>query len=447
MTSFPPIIPSPVLPLRRPLPLPPPPLATTIIDFSPQALEIDQVAEAAGTINPDIPPPTLPTINSADTNPNSNRAFADVFMGNAPDILFVAEYADANADPVGVLIVWENYYNASHYEVWKRVYTAQDNSWQRIFIIDSTHLKTETDQYRPYIEKRLKFRIASDYFAILDTDVKTDTIVQYKVAAGNYPASAAVDYEAVLKSQGALSLVDINTTDTIFDFSQRVFGTRDYGWIISLLNFGAQFFGKAPVTVPLRQFIIGSQAYVPKNLALIPKIVQESIYYFGLYATLKNMLSYTSDTTDLVGYTNFIPLILESINTSNNTLSYNTLQAKLKIAYPNYADYMNRLSQGTIQNQPIIIPNYTDASSFTSLTDLTFMFLRLNTILVTVLYALDKDPAIRAAADVAARAAADAAAAAQAGNAAPASYDEKSLGPEYTPRNYFDEIGIYRKIP
>ena len=374
-------------------------MATTIIDFSPQALEIDQVAQAAGAINPDIPPPSLPTVNT-DTNPNSNRYFGDVFLNNAPDILFVAEYADPNADSAGVLVVWENYYNASHYELWKRVYTAQDSSWQRIFIIDSTHLRTETDQYRPYIENRLKFNIASDYFAILDTDVKTDSIVQYKVAAGNYPASAAVDYEVVLKSQGALNTISVNSTDTIFDFSQRVFGSPDYGWILALLNNNAQFFGKVPAATPLRNFI-GSQAYVPRDLGIIPKIVQESIYYFGLYATLQNMFNYTRDSTDEVGNSNFFTYVLQSINTSNNTLSYNALQSRLKDAYPSYSDYISRLAKGSISNQPIVIPNFSDATSFGSLTELTYMFLRLNTILVSVLYALDKDPAIMAAAKAA----------------------------------------------
>ncbi len=364
-------------------------MPTTIIDFSPQALEIDEVAEAAGTIDPNIPPPAIPTINISATV-NRSRPVGENFAANAPDILFVAEYALPGQESQGALVVWENYYNATHYEVFKRVYTAQDDAWKRIFIIDSGHLATETAQYKPYIENRLGLNIDIGYYAILDTDVAVDQIVEYKVAAGNYPNSADLDFEILLRSQGQLSTVPVNSTDKLTDFSNRVFGSPDYGWLIALLNPGAQYFGKKAAMTPLSQFI-GPTAYVPNDLSFIPRALQESIYYFGLKATFTNLFNYTRDTVDVIGTTDFFQLVVDSIDESKNALSYSVLQQKLQQAYPRYADYMTQLRNGKLPNSPLDIPNYSDDNRFNSLSDFTYTFLRVNTMLVGVLYANDND--------------------------------------------------------
>jgi hypothetical protein len=368
-------------------------MATTIIDFSPQALEIDQVAEAAGTINPNVPPPTLPTVNIS-TDPNSDRGFGNVYVANAPDILFVAEYASPGANAIGALIVFENYYNSSHYELWKRVYTSQDATWQRIFIIDSTHLKDETARFRDYIENRLGFTIPAGYYAVLDTDVQADQIVEYKIAAGNYPTSAAVDYEVVLFSQGGLNSVPVNAGETVFGFSQRVFGTSDYAWIASLMNLNVPFFGKRAATQPMLSFLQGATtAYVPRDLGIIPKLVQESIYFFGVRATVKNLLKYTKDPTEIA--TKFYDLVLASILENDTTLSYGTLLAKLWETYPKYERYTYDINNGVVKNQPITLPVFPPVTRFNNLLDLTTMFLCLNSALIGAVYALDGDPVLK----------------------------------------------------
>ena len=81
-------------------------MPATIIDFQPQALEIDQIASAAGTVNPNVPAPTLPTVNTS-INPASDRSLGNTFIGNAPDILFTAEYAGTGKSSSGILVCWE----------------------------------------------------------------------------------------------------------------------------------------------------------------------------------------------------------------------------------------------------------------------------------------------------------------------------------------------------
>ena len=347
----------------------------TVIDFSPSALEIDQVADAVGIINPNINtlPPQFPYANP-NSNPNTDPEYANRFISASPDILFVAEYGGPNMPAAGALVVWEAYYNATHYELYRRDYLAQDDSWQRVLLIDTNHLAAETVNFQSYISDVLKIPINYQYYAILDTDVGVDKITEYKVVASFYPSSANIDYGRTFLSKGLINTLDLSSpAETLPDFAQRTMGSSDYAWIVALLNSNINYFGKDPALHPLSEVVSG-QLYVPKDPNIIPKAFQESIYFFGLTETLRNVFNRTGNRLQSG---RFFDDVLGSVNESAKRLSYVTLQSKLSADFPNYKGH---------SQSGFVVPQYADTTHFNTLGSLNLMFLRLNTFYLAALY-------------------------------------------------------------
>lgn len=383
----------------------------TIIDFSPSALETESVAEAARSVKADIPAPPLPTI-SIPVDLTADRDASRTFHKNSPDILFVAEYAPAGT-MLGALVVWEAYYNATHYELYRKNLISADQSWTRMLFLDSNNLANETARFAPYIQDKLGLAIPGGYFAILDGAVKRDRIYQYKLVASYYPKNANVDYESILQSKGLVNAYPITSNgDTVFDFSNRAFGTPDYAWVVALLNNGVQYFGRNAATKPLSSFLGPEQlVFLPKALNQVLQLIAESVYFFGIVNTVSNLLNRTRDQTEI---SSFYSSVLASINVEKNVLSYSALQTKIMQDFPAYQHLNSVLQKAAAPNTggiagavvqtvyrsaaatiPVQIPTYDDTTSFDNFGALTLMFLRLNTILISAVYAQDNDTRIQ----------------------------------------------------
>src|SRR3990167_8045388 len=123
----------------------------------------------------------LETKSAASAGPSSGN-----FVDLEPKILFITEYIVSD-EYVGLLIVWEKYFNATHYEVFKRNVFGFKSNFERILFLDSNSLSEERAHYMDYINNVLGFSSVSesDVYVVLDTFVKQDRIYEYKSVQNN----------------------------------------------------------------------------------------------------------------------------------------------------------------------------------------------------------------------------------------------------------------------
>ncbi len=378
----------------------------TVIDYSPSAIDTESLSQATEQVVKEYGVPKG-TANVYE-NVTSRRDYAEIFANGRPELIFVAEYAPQE-EFIGTLLVWERYYTATHYEIYKRNITSASTSWSRILFIDKASLVTETGNFKPYIQDKLGLDINRDYYAILDTGVKDDRIYEYKVVASYYPTSYDIDLAAILQSKGLVTAVDIaNNRDTVFEVSQKTLGSESFAWIISLLNDKVAFFGRVAAMNPAK--FPSGKVLIPKTMNHIVQIIQESIHFFGIKSTFLNLL----DRTRVVGYLDdFFKAAVVSVDEQKNVMSYTEFMRALNGQLPAFSN-LNKLIQGSqakptsnpfdqlrilamrvaVEKLPISIPTYDDVTTFDNITSLTLMFFRINSILIAAAYAQDNDPAI-----------------------------------------------------
>jgi hypothetical protein len=381
----------------------------TVIDYSPSAIDTASISQATEQIAKTLGVPKG-TADSLD-NPTAKRENAQKFSTGRTELMFVAEYAPQDTF-IGTLLVWERYYSATHYEVYKRNITSSSTSWSRILFIDKASLTTETESFKPYIKDKLGLDIDRNYYAILDTGVKDDRIYEYKVVASFYPTSSEIDFSSILESKGLVTFIDAtNSADTVFEVSAKTLGSESFAWIIALLNDRVSFFGRAAATNPAH--FDGSKVIIPKTMTHIVQIIQESIHFFGIKSTFLNLLNKTRAANTL---DDFFRLAVVSVDEQKNVMSYTEFMRALTGQLPAFSN-LNKLIQGSqakpttapldvyriqlmkqaVEKIPVSIPTYDDVTSFDNITSLTLMFFRINSILIAALYAQDNEPAIKKA--------------------------------------------------
>lgn len=353
----------------------------TIIDFSPTAGDIKKYIDAADKSA--IKPPEQP-VDAIVGSPASKRNVSKKFFNQSPDILFVADYR-YDQYKLAALIVWENYYSATHYEIHKRNRLSTNKDWERILFLNATTLTQETKNFQPYIEQVLGLKMNQNtYYAILDKSVSADAIYEYKVGAGYYPQSADIDYELIFESKGRNKWVDINVSDTIFELSTRLYGVRDFSWVISLFNKGCYIFGSIAAAKTVKSAVFNDESIVlPKDLGQVVRAFCESVYFFGLKASIRNMLNRMADTSK---QGEFFDEVINAIDEKKKVLSYNNLNNRLITISSAYADAVKKIRENNVTNTTLLIPQYDDQYSFDSVADLTIMFERLLSIFTAYVY-------------------------------------------------------------
>ena len=362
----------------------------TIIDFSPTAHEIDSMASTSvpKRLEP-LPKPQLSDV----PNILTDREASKTFYSHAPDMLFVSEYAPKGQFK-GVLVAFENYYNATHYEVFKRNKMAVDSSWKRILVITSSDLANESLQYLPYVTSFLAipFQVPKDGYIILDTDVILDRIYEYKIIATHYPGQAQPAagtelflYDVMLRSHGLTRDVEVANLDTLNTVSSRFLGSEDYGWVIALLNQNVYYFGAEVGHTSFSQMKLGTVT-LPNDFNDIVNIFVSSTHQFGLSASVYNLLLPLRKPEINAAFFNAVN---QSFDETSQTFSFRSLTTRLTSIYPAYKqiqDIANGVKKSNASDiASVTIFQYDDVANFNSFSTLHLFILQLNTIFINVI--------------------------------------------------------------
>lgn len=363
----------------------------TIIDFSPAATEIDDLASSGiGIFGLD----QLPWATTQTSNILTDRAASLKFSRNAPDMLFCAEYAP-NGVLLGVVVAWENYYSATHYEVFKRDKLSALSEWKRILMLSSADLVKESLLFAPYITTTLGIgiKIPQHAYCIMDGDVTIDRIYEYKVIATVYPGPQNVavpvqnfHYDIIMSSHDLLRVISFDPSDTLGSAAVRAFGTEDYAWVLSLLNENLFFFGDAAFKRTLGEVLKGkpsSTLRVPKDFDDIVKIFIESVHEYGLRQSIFNILSHLYPVGENAG---FFQSVNASFDATTNTFSFRSLSTRLAAQYAAYNKLIS-ITDAKALPKEITLFEYDDMNDFNDFANLHLFVVRLNTIFLNVMYA------------------------------------------------------------
>src|SRR3990167_1296300 len=131
------------------------------------------------------------------------------YINSEPQILFVSEYK-VDDKQAGVLLVFEKFFESTHYEIFKRNIFSTNSEFERILFIDSKNLEDERKNYISYIKDILGFNNIDEnkIFIYHDDELKSDRIYEYKVRAVFVPRTVnEIDYDSILQSKDLLKTI------------------------------------------------------------------------------------------------------------------------------------------------------------------------------------------------------------------------------------------------
>ena len=254
------------------------------------------------------------------------------YINSEPQILFVSEYK-VDDKQAGVLLVFEKFFESTHYEIFKRNIFSTNSEFERILFIDSKNLEDERKNYISYIKDILGFSNMDEnnIFIYHDNELKSDRIYEYKIRATFVPRIVdEIDYDSILESKDLLKTIQLVTsTANIFNFSTFSLGSDEQAWIISLLNEKLMFFGKL-AKEPLRNFInVGDVILVPSSVEDVMKIINDSVILFGVKNTVSRLIGLIGELDKSIK-----KIILESIDETTLSFSVDNIKDALLKEYP-----------------------------------------------------------------------------------------------------------------
>jgi hypothetical protein len=378
-------------PVAVPAPVRPPP--------PPPAPDVLRVVHLPDPPPPPLIIPKLPIYNLVGVSKLNSTLFEQAsadFARNKPQVYFVVDYV-VDGTKIGNLIVFKKYKTATHYEIFKRNIFTEISSFQRILFLDSADLLAETKQYSTYLSEHLGLNNLPEetYYCIMDPLVKYDRIYEYKVVASRIPRNAGeVDYDYILESKGLTQLtkVDSVTKSGLNNFSVVNLGSQQLSWIIALLNRGLSFFDVHTLLNPLSD-ILGPNAsiVVPKNVAHIKSIFDDSVSLFGIDQTLVQIISLLGGLSS-----DFRNSFNESLNNLSKTFSYNAFISSCRAKVPAFnlllsisehagnESALKRLSQLSIS-----VPNKVGTETYTTIEGLSNIFYFMQSIIFVVIRVQD----------------------------------------------------------
>lgn len=339
---------------------------SSVITFSPTIESIIKSNKLNVGISNNIPEESDTVFDRASQN----------FAENKPKVYFVCEYI-VEGKFLGVLVGFNYYQNATHYEIFKRNIFSENSYFDRILFLDTSSLVEETSNYIDYL-KNVGIAIdRSRHAVIFDPIIKSDRIYEYKVTASLSPATVEqLDYDFIMKSK---NLTTISVNNNGFNLSK----TTISGWVTALLNSEIDFFGRSSLVT--KQSVL-----LPSNYSSVMEITKEAYNVFGE----KNTLLKIART---IGGLNveFIDFFSSSIDEKNNVFSYDEFtnlvsnfsplfKSLLKISQSNTDFATSRLA-----NISILIPQTRGTESYMSLEGITKIFGFINTIYVSLLRSQD----------------------------------------------------------
>jgi hypothetical protein len=333
------------------------------------------------------------------------NSFAKNYTNSAPNILFICEYIVDNAN-IGLLIVFEKFYNSSHYEVFKRN-VFSDNTFQRILFLDSENLKKETSYYIPYLKDVLGISLEDDsYYVIFDPIIKNDRIYEYKIRASKVPLTVdEVDFDSILISKNLITKVDVNVAkiQSVFTFASNVFNNSNLAWVVALLNEDVDFFGvNAKEVTQLGSILVKENGetlpglLIPKDTNDILEIYKISVSFFGVQKTIRHILKTLGGLSD-----EFKDVVVNSIDASSSRFSYDLFLNGIRDISPalnlilSISESGNTLAVDRLSTISIKIPTSTGSESLSSIESLTKVFAFINSVYLDVLYGKENIEGIR----------------------------------------------------
>src|SRR3990167_2207870 len=206
------------------------------------------------------------------------------FVEGKPDILFICDYI-VDDEFVGILIVFERYQEATHYEIFKDNKFDNNPQFERILFLDSTALEAETKRLLPYLRVAGFELNENSVFAVMDDNIKKDRIYEFFVRAAFVPKNVNdLIFLDILKSKNKIKTIEIADNSTISSVAFGTLGGAELSWIIALLNNNISFFGKGKLLEP--QIVS-----LPKDPEDIMKMINDSIFLFGAKKVLNYLLS------------------------------------------------------------------------------------------------------------------------------------------------------------
>lgn len=244
----------------------------------------------------------------------------DYYIDNEPEILFIVEYI---VDGVlkGALIVWEKYYDSTHYSVMKKNLFQSQAEFERILFLSQADLKEESKYFLSYIKDILGFKDIDEdnIFIMLDDKIKEDRVYEYQIIASQVPQKAEqIDYRLALRCNDLLNSIEFPSSRGIYSIAKSAMGSRDLAWIIGLVNIGVKFFGNI-----YAQPYVQDKLLVPRETDDVLSLIKDSISLFGLKDTLKAII-------DILGGVSLEieEVFLDSIDTNRNVFYYAPFKEK-----------------------------------------------------------------------------------------------------------------------
>lgn len=250
-------------------------ISSTIVKLAPGTLD-EALAGMAGTKN--LRPPSLA---EQIQHIRQNAKFAE----DKPNILFISDYI-VDGKFIGVLIVFEKYLNATHYEVFKKNKFDNEPKFERILFLGSEALAQETKNFLPFLAS-VGFNLdENSIFAILDNSLKQDRIYEFFIRAGRVPQRIdELDFGLIMESKNMINTIEPHVNSSSRWIAASLLGTSDLSWIVALLNDFVSFFGN-------EFFFPGyGQIILPKNTEKFMNIINDAIDLFGAKVTLSHLLN------------------------------------------------------------------------------------------------------------------------------------------------------------
>jgi hypothetical protein len=342
-------------------------------------------------------------INGSATNIGSNSSptvvssgsddrFAVNYVSTEPEILFVCEYI-VNDQMCGALLVWEKFYDSTHYEVFKRNVFQSDSVFERVLFLDVASLEEEKSYYVDYLKNTLGFTDLNfdNIYVFFDDVIKQDRIYEYKIKASRIPVKANdVDYDMILKSKNLLNSVDVipGSTSTIFDMAGAYLGSSDLAWGISIVNSDLNFFGRNASEKSIGSLTKNTSIYVPKDLNYVLDLFTQSMSLFELRDVFVHLLDSVGGLPN-----EYTIAFINSIDEQKNTFSYDVFKYTIQEAIPIFST-LSIIAQtqlvgaiGELAKLNIVIPSNSGSELITSIDGITNIFKFINSILVSISYA------------------------------------------------------------
>jgi hypothetical protein len=340
-------------------------------------------------IVPKVPVYSIAGISKLDQT--QYEQFSADFARNTPRIIMIVDYI-IDGIKVGNLILFHKYKSSSHYEIFKKNIFADISTFQRTLFIDAHSLLEETARFNDYIRKHIGMDnlALGSYYAVMDPLIKDDRIYEYKIMAARVPQSSKeVDYDYILESKNLLNSVSLDSIvqRTLAEFSVSTLGSKQFGWIIALLNRRLSFFNTTTLTTPLGQLVApDTKVIFPKNLNYIKRIMDDSVSLFGLDQTISHIISLLGGLS-----TDFKDSFNKSLSAVNKTFSYAAFIASIRSKVPVFSLFLqisehakNAEARTRLSQLNLTLPVTNGVASYITIEGLSNIFDFINSIIFLV---------------------------------------------------------------